>query len=268
VVGLVLGSCMKAESGKKRMIRMIATDLDGTLLRSDKSISDFTVDTLRKCREKGIKVIYATGRGGSAKRRAPSHMFDGRVIMNGAVAHSGSDLIYKRLIPMDLARDLLLACDEHGLKTTAEISGMHYSNFYVNRQWSNIHDYQIADFSTLDIEAEKLYALVEKSADVDFIIKHIPQGLYLTVSRDGLAQIMHVEARKARAIEALAKHWGIELADVLSFGDDLNDIDMLRECGIGIAMGDAVEEAKDAANLVCESNDDDGIARWIAANVL
>jgi len=64
-------------------IKMIVTDLDGTLLRTDKTISERTKDVLRQCRKCGIKVVYATGRGGSAEQRAPSELFDGRISMNG-----------------------------------------------------------------------------------------------------------------------------------------------------------------------------------------
>ena len=68
-------------------MKMIALDLDGTLLRTDKSISGNTKKCLEKCRARGIKVIYATGRGGSAAAQAPAHMFDGRALMNGAMGN-------------------------------------------------------------------------------------------------------------------------------------------------------------------------------------
>ena len=62
---------------------MIVMDLDGTLLRSDKTISKYTACVLNKCRERGIKVVYATGRGGSAEKVAPAGLFDARIVMNG-----------------------------------------------------------------------------------------------------------------------------------------------------------------------------------------
>lgn len=245
------------------MIKLVAMDLDGTLLRTDKSISDFTKTVLGDCRRKGIKVIYATGRGGSAEERAPMEMFDGRIIMNGSVAYAGKKLIYNRPVKMDLARDLLIACDKYGLKTTAELSGMHYSNFNVNNEWSNITNYQIIDFRYHMLDAEKLYAVIQSDSDIEFIKKHIPQGLYLTVSRDKLAQIMHIEATKSKAINALAEYWGIKTKEIVSFGDDLNDIDMLTQCGIGIAMGNALDEVKKVADEICETNDNDGIVQWL-----
>ena len=70
-------------------IRMVVTDLDDTLLRKDKTISERTTTALRKCREKGIKTVYATGRGNSSKMFVSSELFDGFVRMNGAMAYMG-----------------------------------------------------------------------------------------------------------------------------------------------------------------------------------
>lgn len=251
------------------MIKLIVMDLDGTLLRTDKSISDLTKVTLRQCQERGVKVAYATGRGGSAKERAPSEMFDGRITMNGAVAYAADELVYNRMVKMDLARGLLVACDQYGLKTSAEMSGIHYSNFDVAAEWENIHsNYQMTDFSRHAIDAEKLYAIVRDQKDISFIEEHLPEGLYLTVSRDMLAQIMHVDATKSKAIAALAKHWDIDMSEVVAFGDDLNDIDMLTSCGVGVAMGNAVKEVLTAADETCGTNDEDGIAKWLTNHVI
>lgn len=250
------------------MIKLVATDLDGTLLHTDKTISVFTQTILADCRKKGVRVVYATGRGGSAEQCAPAHLFDGRIIMNGAVGYINETVVYSRLIPMGWVRDLLAACDRRGLKAAAEISGMHYSNFNVTEEWSTITNYQLTDFCRHDVDAEKLYAIVQTNEDVAFIQKHIPHGLYLTVSRDNLAQIMHAEATKSNAIAALAANWGITTDEIVTFGDDLNDIDMLSCFGYSVAMANAVPAAKNAAKDTCEANDDDGVAKWLLHNVL
>ena len=245
------------------MVKMIVSDLDGTLLRNDKTISDKTIETLKHCREANIKVVYATGRGGSAERAAPARHFDGRIVMNGAVAHVGDSVVYNCLIPYKIARPLLIACDRQGIKTASEVSGMHYSNFATSDEWPNITNYKITDFSKHDIDAEKLYMIVKNIDDQKFIEKNLPNGLYLTVSRDGLAQVMHKDATKSKAIIALAHFWGIDQSEIVAFGDDLNDLDMLSHAGIGVAMGNAVDELKVIADYICLSNEEDGVAEWI-----
>jgi len=247
-------------------IKMIVTDLDGTLLKSDKSISEYTKSVLRKCRDLGIKVAYATGRGGSAKRVAPSELFDGQISMNGAVAKIGDEIVYKRLILHRTALPILTACDKHGIKITSENSGMHYSNFSVSDMWPQITNFKIVDFLQHNIDAEKIYTPNPTANDRLFIEQLLSDDLYFVVTTDGdgyLGQIMHKEATKAKAIAALAQHWGITRSEIAAFGDDYNDIDMLQECGISIAVANAINDVKAVAEYICDANDNDGIAKWI-----
>ena len=252
----------------KYPIKLLVFDLDGTLLKTDKTISEFTLNTLGRCRQSGIKLAYATARGGSAGKFVPVELFDGKVVMSGALASIGDELVYKRLIPHEIARPLLMACDRKGIKIASEISGMHYSNFVVSELWDYINNYEIVDFSRHTIDAEKLYAVAYNKDDLAFIEKNLSTELYLTVSRDGLVMIMHRDATKSKAIAALAEEWGILQSEIAVFGDDLNDIDMLRYAGFGVAMGNALSEVKAAADCICQGNDEDGVAEWILSNLL
>ena len=251
-------------------IKMIVTDLDGTLLRTDKSISNYTKNVLNKCRESGIKVVYATGRGGSAERVAPSSLFDGRIIMNGAIGKIGGTIVYSRLIPYQTARPLLTACSESGINITSEISGMHYSNFVVTDFWPQLTNFQIVDFSQHEMDAEKIYSPNPIPKNKLFIEQLIPEGLYSLVTADGtgtLLQIMHKDATKAKAVSELALLWDIAPSGIVAFGDDLNDIDMLSYAGVGVAMGNALDEVKAVSNFICSNNDDDGLAKWVMQHI-
>jgi len=252
----------------KHRIKMIVTDLDETLLGTDKKISDNTKTTLNKCRELGIKVVYATGRGRSAESIAPSGLFDGKITMNGAIAKINDTIVYNRLIPCKTARPLLIACDNYGLKTALEINGMQYSNFNVSDEWPYVTNYEKVDFSKHEADAEKLYMLINSQDDVMFIEKHLSEDIYFVLSKDGLGQVMHKEATKSKAIMALAREWNIDKTEIVAFGDDMNDIDMLKYAGIGVAMENALDEVKAAADLKCLSNNDDGVAEWIKKNIL
>jgi len=252
-------------------IRMIITDLDGTLLRSDKTISNRTKNTLSQCRKSGIMVVYATGRGGSAEQVAPTELFDGRITMNGAIAKSGTTIVHDCLIPYQTARPLLIACDKRRMKTTSEISGMHYSNFNVSELWSYITNYRLVDFSRHDMDAEKLYTPNPTPEDKLFIEQILPAELYFVVTGDingFLGQIMHIGATKAKAVSALANYWDISLSEIVAFGDDYNDIEMLQECGVGVAVENAINEVKAVADSICDANDNDGIAKWLEERVL
>ena len=79
---------------------------------------------------------------------------------------------------------------------------------------------------------------------------------------------MHNSATKYNAIKILVDNYGYTLNEIVAFGDDYNDVEMLRECGIGVAMTNAIEEAKAVADYICESNNDDGVAKWIEERIL
>ena len=97
-------------------IKMVIFDLDGTLLQTDKIISKRTKATLHLCQDKGIKTVYATGRGSSVEIIVPSGLFNGKITMNGSVAKVGDEIVYNSLIPCLIARPFLVACDNRGLK--------------------------------------------------------------------------------------------------------------------------------------------------------
>jgi Cof subfamily protein (haloacid dehalogenase superfamily) len=252
----------------KQQVKMIVSDLDGTLLRTDKNISENTKNVINQCRKLGIKVVYATGLGGSAESRVPSHLFDGKITMNGAIAKINDIVVYNCMIPFKVAQPLLIACDKYGLKTTSELSGMHYSNFNVTNEWPSITNFEIVDFSKHEIDAEKIYMVIKKPDDIEFIKNLLSKDIYLTVSKDGLGQVMHKNATISKAIAELAKNWNIKESEIVAFGDDLNDIDMIKYAGIGVAMENALDEVKSVANSICPNNDEDGVAQWINKNII
>jgi len=104
-----------------------------------------------------------------------------------------------------------------------------------------------------------------------FIKKQLPKELYSVVSFDitgALLQVMHKDATKSRAVSELARLWGIKQSEVVTFGDDFNDIDMLEYAGIGVAVGNAIDEVKAVSKYICQTNDEDGVAWWINENIL
>jgi Cof subfamily protein (haloacid dehalogenase superfamily) len=92
--------------------------------------------------------------------------------------------------------------------------------------------------------------------------------LHITRSKPHFLEIMHPEADKAKALEIIAKHYGIERHEVMAIGDSYNDIEMLEWAGLGIAMGNAFETVKDAADFVTASNEEEGVAEALRRFVL
>ena len=250
------------------MIKMVVVDLDETLLRTDKSISKYTIDIIKKVRNQGIKIIFATARGASTKSLVAYELFDGYILMNGARAYIDNRLVYEKLISADIFRPFLQELSNKGFRVAAEINSVHYSNFNVNEKWHYINDFIITDYLNISGDADKLYALMENSNQIEIINAILPDELYLNVSRDNLAMMMNKEATKWRGILSVANEFNISKNEIMAFGDDVNDIDMLSNAGFSIAMGNAIDKIKLIADDACESNDKDGIARWLEHKLL
>lgn len=231
---------MKAKR-KHSMVKMVVTDLDETLFRTDKSISKYTIDVLHKVRELGVKLLFATARGSSAKSLVPYESFDGYVLLNGARAYVDNKLVYDKEISAHIYKPFLRNLSEKNLKVAAEINGIHYSNFNVKEKWSYINNFIITDYVNISDGADKLYAIIENLNQIDLIKSNLPKDLYLKVSRDGLAMMMHEEATKSNGILAIANKYRILKDEILAFGDDINDREMLLNSGLSVAMENAIE---------------------------
>lgn len=245
------------------MIKMVVTDLDETLLRTKKSISQYTIDVINRVRNQGIKIIFATARGNSAKSLVPYELFDGYVLLNGAKAYVNNRLIYDRTILSDIFLPFLQELSNKNLKVAAEIEGVHYANFNVKEQWSYIDNFVITDYVNVQGSADKLYVIIEDLNQVDMITSLLPKELYLNVSRDNLAMIMHREATKCNGVLEVAKQFNISKREIVAFGDDINDKEMLLSFGLGVAMGNSIDEIKMIADYICDTNDNDGVAKWL-----
>lgn len=245
------------------MIKMVVTDLDETLLRTNKSISQYTIDVINRVRNQGIKIIFATARGNSAKSLVPYELFDGYVLLNGAKAYVNNRLIYDRTILSDIFLPFLQELSNKNLKVAAEIEGVHYANFNVKEQWSYIDNFVITDYVNVQGSADKLYVIIEDLNQVDMITSLLPKELYLNVSRDNLAMIMHREATKCNGVLEVAKQFNISKREIVAFGDDINDKEMLLSFGLGVAMGNSIDEIKMIADYICDTNDNDGVAKWL-----
>jgi Cof subfamily protein (haloacid dehalogenase superfamily) len=251
-------------------IRMLVTDLERTLLRTDKTISEYTASILNRCKEHGIKVVFATAR---PKRTIPylsSVDADAVIVHNGAVTYVNDKLFHHFGIDSAVKNQVLKAIsnDYPNTNLSVEIDEVLYANFDVSVYWGNTQATR-TDFTNLpDKTADKIIIGISSPDEVQWFAKYLTDDLYIEMNEGILALIMHKNATKLSAVQSVATHFNIDISEIAAFGDDYNDIGMLRECGLGIAVANALDDAKAAADDVCDSNDNDGVARWIEENLL
>lgn len=255
------------------MIQMLVIDLDRTLLHTDKTVSQYSVDVLNRCHEHGFKIVFATARPIRTVRQYTELIpCDAVIYHNGAFTMAGGRRVGPAYtVPIAEARRILMYMQTayEGKKLSVEIEDTLYANFDVSTIW-NYTSAVRTDFSDLpDADADKLIIEIACVEEYDQVLALLPPGLYAELCDGGkLCLVMNQEASKLNAVKGLSTVWGIPLADIAAFGDDLNDIGMIRHCGVGVAMQNAVREVLDATDAVTLSNDDDGVADYIARHIL
>ena len=240
-------------------MKAIITDLDDTLLRYDKTISKYTMETLEKCKDQGIKLFFATARGDTINDVVPIELFDGYVSNNGAFAIYQGEEIYKRVITPTIFLPFLKTISGLDIKASAQTGIVSYTNYDFSTMWNGTY-IMTNSFDNIDEEVEKICILIETPEQREIIASCLPSNLNVHFTKDNLALIMNSEATKLRALSSLLNYLKISFKDTVAFGDDINDLEMLQAAGYGVAMGNALPEIKQIADFVTEDCDNDGLA--------
>lgn len=246
-------------------IKMIVTDLDGTLLRDDKSISTRTETVIKQLRNNGIPFVVATARPIRAvKTFLPWVSFDAAIFHNGAVVMDHEILLKNLGIknPQRIVNAILN--DKPDYKIAVESNDMMYSNFDAGEIWPGIDYIKTPDFKELEHSfAEKIIVDAYSIEEMNALEKYITDDLYMLLSENRIVTIHNTQSSKMNGIKTLAERYNISPDQIVAFGDDYNDIDMLKSCGIGVAVENALSEVKNAADEITESNEQDGVAKWL-----
>ena len=253
------------------MIRMILTDLDHTLLKQDGGISEKTLQVLSACRAKGIRFAIATARYWiGAERYIDLLNPDYEITTDGTLIHSHGRCIYSCAFSVPETNALLSGIAEAvpGAEITAACGKTVFWNSRHIAESEKLHKAVYCDYaSPLDVPANKIVAELPDEAAAREIAAGARCKLQCYRGEKWYA-FMPAASGKTAAIKALAETCGIRPEDIVAFGDDLNDIEMLKLCGTGVAVANAVPQVLEAADEITLSNDDDGPAQWLADHCL
>ena len=253
------------------MIRMILTDLDHTLLKQDGSVSEKTLQILTACRTKEIRFAIATARYWiGAERYIDLLNPDYEITTDGTLVHSHGLCIYSCAFSAAETNSVISSIAEAapGAEITAACGKTVYWNSYHISESEKLHKAVYCDYSSpLDVQANKIVAELPDESVAREIATRTNCKLQCYRGEKWYA-FMPAASGKTAAIRALAEISGISPEDTVAFGDDLNDIEMLRFCGTGIAVANAIPELQEAADEITLSNDEDGVAKWLADHCL
>ncbi len=268
------------------MYKLIALDLDGTLFNSKKEISERTKTAIHKAKQKGIKVVLATGRPLAGIKNILEELnllqdneyvlcFNGGLVVNAKTNEpifectlTGKD--YKILA--NLAKELKvhhhafsirdgLITNENSQYTDYEAQINKLKINIINPQTDILDDDIIIKVMFID-PPEILAQAVEKMPSL------VQENYNAFNSAPFFFEITNKQVDKGSGLEHLAKYLGISQSEVIACGDEANDYSMINYAGLGVAMGNGIEKVKAISDYITDTNDNDGIAKVIEKFIL
>ena len=270
--------------------RMIGMDLDGTLLKTDKELTAYTKDVLRRAADQGIIVMPATGRPvtGVPKELTEFPGIRYAVTSNGArvIDIENGTTIVEELLPHDIAEKLMTIFEHYDTFREIYFDGTGYASeealkhigkyLEVPAMADYITSTRIAvkdvrkKFEETDRPVDKIQALFTSVEDRDAARREIGDmpGIEITGALPMNLEINAAGVNKGKAMVELGKVLGIPKEEIMAFGDGDNDLKMIMEVGTGVAMENGIASVKAAADYVTLSNDEEGVAKFIEKYVL
>ena len=253
------------------MIRAVFFDIDGTLVSfRTHEIPLSAYDAIAALRRKGIKVFIATGRPVYLIKGLRDAPFDGCITVNGGCCIADGKEIFCNPIPPDELAALVRHERQHApysyaFMTTERVITNRITDRVV--EVSELLDLPVPPEADMLLAAEQERVLqinlYTDEADEPAIMASIPCCQSIRWSPI-FTDIIRRGNNKQTGIDTLLRHYGIRLDETMAFGDGGNDIPMLRHAAVGIAMGNASDAVKQAADYVTSDVDDEGIARALS----
>ncbi|PLT44991.1 HAD-superfamily hydrolase, subfamily IIB [Paenibacillus pasadenensis] len=263
------------------MYKLIAIDVDDTLLNDDLEVTPATRDALAAALERGVTVTLATGRMFASARQVA----EGLALNVPIITYQGSlvktlldgQVLYERYVPADAAAELDRFCTERGLHLQLYVDDRLYvrednDKVKAYARQSNIPYVVEPDFGSLLSRPLLKMLVIDEPALLDRIAAELQpllgSRMHITKSKPHYLEFMHKEGTKGHALRFMAEHVGCSLDETIAMGDAWNDREMLMEAGLGVAMANAQPALKELADYVTLSNNEDGVAHVVEKFIL
>lgn len=249
-------------------IKVIFFDIDGTLFsHKTKCIPQSAVDAMAEVRKKGIQTVICTGRDIRELRKLPVYQipFDGYLTLNGNICLDENEKMFAgNAIDDDEVQILVRIFSAN--KIPFVLVGE--ENRYINHIDELVIDTQESTSGTIpdigEYKGEKIYQCLAFVKDKErLMLDDLLDDCSITSWNDTGIDIISIHGGKAAGIQKFMDHYHVHQAETMAFGDGQNDIDMIRFAGIGVAMGNAIDALKKAADYVTTDIDEDGIANGL-----
>lgn len=258
------------------MYKLIAMDLDGTLLNNESRISARSKECILKLKEKGKKIVLSTGRPlqGILSFIEELKLYDENdfvVMYNGAIVQNtkGDKILYDMPLSLDAYKELYELSKEfdvhvHAL-TKSDVHTPQYNPYTEVESVKNDIPVIEGPVDEVSDQAKIVKVMfVDDPQKLDYISSHLPEWVKekysILRSTPIFLEFLNKDANKGIGVSVVAKEFGIKPEEVICIGDAGNDIDMIKYAGLGVAMGNATDDVKAAADYITLPNTEDGVA--------
>lgn len=258
--------CILDGKGAMQVIKLVVTDVDGTIVPKDERLRDEVVAMAQKLRQQGICYTIATGRVASQVQDYVEQLGLGEtpyiVCNGGTIVHRGQVVLH-RTLPLRPLQPLVAVAEALEMSVLYSVDGVERAcrlTDYVRQQQQDFGRYaQVEPFTQSMWEQHQIDKLVvmakvrDGSLDaVEALCKELPAPFAYRRYANKAIELLHSDATKEKGLETLAQMLGVGMDEVLAVGDDLNDLGMLTAAGIGVAVQNAQPPAKEAADYVAK----------------
>lgn len=257
------------------MIKLVATDIDGTILPKSREFTQGVKDCIERLQDAGVKVVIVTGRmHEGAKRIADKLNLKTPVVSynGGLIKTCDGEILYEKNMPACYVEQIIVWARENNVHLNLYSDDVLYSEKDDDeiKQYAEYQglEYKVKNFSEIPYDRiHKLLAIDYKDADrvtswVNEMSGKYPD-LYIIKSTPYFCEFSTPEATKYYAVKCLQKYWGLADDEILTIGDQDNDIELLKAGGIRVAMGNATPALIECANYITDSIDNDGFVSAI-----
>lgn len=239
---------------ENKQIKLIALDMDGTLLDNELEVSEPTQAVIAKALASGIHVVLSTGR--SLETCYPYaellNLTSYLITSNGGEIYTmDKTLLDQHLLDTEKIEKMWEIGKEMGMQQWMVST----TGIYRDCRPDNFYDHDWLKFGCSSLDKSKLNAMVEELSYFE--------GLELTNSLPTNVEANPAGVSKAAALHFVCREIDITMDEIMAVGDSLNDIKMIQEAGVGVAMGNAQQAIKNVADYVTDRNDEDGVAKAI-----
>ena len=256
------------------MIKLVATDIDGTILIPEGEFTEGVKSCVGRLCRQGVKVVLVTGRMKAAATRIAKELNLNTPIVSyqGGLVTVGEDVLYERYLTSEQAQRILDWAKSVNIHINLYNDDILYSEndcYEVQRYCNNLHtEYVVKPFAEINkTKINKLLAIDYSNPErINELEKELPKifpDIYIVKSTPYFLEFSNPEASKSCAVNFLKEYWGLKQEEILTIGDQNNDIELLKAGGLKIAMGNATDELKKYADFITDSVFEDGFVRAI-----